>query len=283
MFSVETRKLSENLGAEIVNIDLADGVSDDAFDAVYAAFLQHQVLVFRSTREVEPRHQVEFAKKFGEVQIHVMNQYHASGYPELYTLTNLDESGNPSGKHPDKGTLAWHTDGSWMKRTGLATFMYAVEVPTQGGETHFADMHGAWDRLDDATRTELTSLKAIHNLDFSRNRRHGEEPMTDEQRAAVPPVAHPIMRTHPETSRVSVFLGDHAESIQGMPYEDGRAYIDDLNRRIIHEDLIYRHRWSDRELVVWDNRSVLHMATPYDTANARRVIRRCTVLGDSPR
>lgn len=283
MFDVEISKLSPNLGAEILNIDLADDVSDDMFVAVYAAFLEHQVLVFRSTRDIEPRHQVEFARRFGDVQVHVMNQYHASGYPELYTLTNLDENGKPSGKHPDKGTLAWHTDGSWMPRTGLATFMYAVEVPETGGETHFADMHGAWDRLDASTQSRLASLKAIHNLDFSRNRRHGEEPMTEEQKSAVPPVAHPIKRTHPETGKFSVFLGDHAESIEGMEYDQGRAFVEDLNSSIIHDDLVYRHSWSDRELVVWDNRSVLHMATPYDTANARRVIRRCTVLGDPPR
>jgi len=283
MFTPEIRNLTPALGAEIVNVDLADGLSDDAFEAVYAAFLKHQVLLFRSSREVEPKHQVDFARRFGEVQIHVMNQYHANDFPELYTLTNLDENGNPSGKHPDKGTLAWHTDGSWMPRTGLATFMYALEVPKDGGDTHFADMYGAWDRLDDATQTQLSSMKATHNLDFSRNRRHGEEPMTDEQRAAVPPVTHPIRRTHPETGRFTIFLGDHAESIEGMEYEEGRAFIDELNARIIHEDLVYRHQWSDNELVVWDNRSVLHMATPYDTANARRVIRRCTVLGDAPR
>jgi len=279
---LELRKLSQNLGAEIVNLDLADGVDDTQFAAIYKAFLEHQVLLFRSREEASPKTQVAFARRFGEVQIHVMNQYHASDFPELYTLTNLDTQGKPSGRHPDKGTLAWHTDGSWMRRTGLATMMYATEVPETGGETHFADMYGAWDRLDDQTKAELHSARAVHSLDFSRNRRHGEEPMTDEQRAAVPPVDHPIRRVHPETGRTCVFLGDHAERIEGMDYASGREFVEALNARIIHDDLIYRHRWSVNELVVWDNRAVLHMGTPYDTANARRVIRRCTVLGDSP-
>ena len=98
-----------------------------------------------SERRTYPGRQVEFARHFGEVQIHVMNQYHADGYPELYRLSNLDENGNPNGKHPDKGTLAWHTDGSWRRVTGQATIIYAEVVAGEGGETHFCDMYGAYD------------------------------------------------------------------------------------------------------------------------------------------
>ena len=188
------------------------GVDEQLFDAIYQAFLRYQVLLF-GTQDLPPGRQVEFARRFGEVQIHVMNQYHIDGYPELYRLSNLDEQGNPNGRHPDKGTLAWHTDGSWRRVTGQATIMYAEMSPERGGETHFCDMYGAYERLSPEWKARIANLRAVHNLDFSRNRRHGEEPMTEAQRHAVPPVDHPIVRTHPETGRKCVFLGDHAEYI----------------------------------------------------------------------
>jgi taurine dioxygenase len=276
------RPLSPNLGAEIRGVDLAQGVDDALFRAIYDAFLRHQVLLF-GAQELPPGKQVEFARHFGEVQIHVMNQYHADGHPELYRLSNLDEQGNPTGHHPDKGTLAWHTDGSWRPVTGQATILYAEIVPEQGGETHFCDMYGAYERLSAQWKARIDGLRAVHNLDFSRTRRHGEDPMTEAQRREVPPVDHPVVRTHPETGRKCLFLGDHAEYIVGMDYDAGRALIEELNALAVHPDLTYQHRWSPGELILWDNRCVMHRATEYDPSKQRRVIRRCTVLGEVPR
>jgi taurine dioxygenase len=275
------RPLTPNLGAEIRGVDLAQGVDDALFAVLYDAFLRHQVLLF-GEQALPPGRQVEFARRFGEVQIHVMNQYHSDGYPELYRLSNLDEQGNPTGQHPDKGTLAWHTDGSWRRITGQATILYAEIVPDAGGETHFCDMYGAYDRLSVDWKARIANLRAVHNLDFSRTRRHGEDPMTDAQRAAVPPVDHPVVRTHPETGRRCLFLGDHAEYIVGMDYTAGRTLIEELNALAIHPDLTYRHRWKPGQLLVWDNRCLQHRATEYDTGSQRRVIRRCTVLGEVP-
>ena len=280
-FPFTVRPLSSALGAEIIGIDLARGVDDDQFAAIHRAFLRYQVLLF-SNQDLPPGRQVEFARHFGEVQIHVMNQYHSDGYPELYRLSNLDENGNPNGRHPDKGTLAWHTDGSWRRVTGQATILYAEIVSNEGGQTHFCDMYGAYERLSPTWKTRIANLRAVHNLDFSRSRRHGEDPMTDAQRAEVPPVDHPIVRTHPETKRKCLFLGDHAEYVQGMDYASGRALIDELNDLAIHADLCYEHRWTPGELILWDNRCLQHRATEYDPSTQRRVIRRCTVLGEVP-
>ncbi len=276
------RPLSPNLGAEIQGVDLAQGVDDQLFGAIYQAFLRYQVLLF-GAQDLPSGKQVEFARHFGEVQIHVMNQYHADGHPELYRLSNLDEQGNPSGHHPDKGTLAWHTDGSWRPVTGQATILYAEIVPEQGGETHFCDMYGAYERLSPRWKARIAGLRAMHNLDFSRTRRHGEDPMTEAQRREVPPVDHPMVRTHPETGRKCLFLGDHAEYIVGMDYDAGRALIEELNALAVHPDLTYAHRWSPGQLILWDNRCLMHRATDYDPSKQRRVIRRCTVLGEVPR
>lgn len=273
--------LTPVLGARISGVDFAQTIPDESFRAIYAAFLRYQVLVF-DPMDLPPGRQVEFARRFGEVQVHVMNQYHADGHPELYRLSNLGPDGKPNGKHPDKGTMAWHTDGSWKRITGQATIIYGEVMPASGGETHFCDMVGAYERLSDAWKSRIATLRAVHNLDFSRNRRHGEDPMTEEQKRATPPVDHPIVRTHPETGRKCVYLGDHAESIVGMPYDEGRALIDELNDLVIHADLSYAHCWTPRELILWDNRCVLHRATGYDPATQGRVIRRCTVLGEAP-
>jgi taurine dioxygenase len=276
-----TRPLTPKLGAEILGVDLSKRIDSEVFRGIYEAFLRHQVLLF-GPQDVPPGRQVEFARQFGEVQIHVMNQYHADGYPELYRLSNLDEHRKPNGKHPDKGTLIWHTDGSWRRVTGQATIIYGEVMPETGGETHFCDMYGAYERLDPAWKARIANLRAVHNLDFSRTRRHGEDPMTEAQKLETPPVDHPIVRTHPETHRKCLYLGDHAEYIVGMPYPEGRAVIEELNALAIHPDLIYEHRWTPRELILWDNRCLMHRATPYDPFTQGRVIRRCTVLGEVP-
>lgn len=277
----ETRPLCPAFGVEIVGVDLSQSVDDGLYGRIRAAFTRHQLLLFRD-QDVSPVTQVELGRYFGEVQVHVMNQYHADGFPELYSLSNLDENGAPSGKHPDRGTLAWHTDGSWRRVTGQATFLYAVEVPAEGGETHFCDMYGAYDALDDGMRQRLAGLRAVHNLDFSRSRRHAEDPMTEEQKREVPPVAHTIVRTHPETGRKCLFLGDHAESIVDLDYHEGRKLVEEINALAVHEELTYCHRWRPRDLVIWDNRCLMHRATDYDAARERRVMRRCTILGEAP-
>lgn len=275
------RPLTPGLGAEISGINLADPLGDPVFEAIHRAFLRYQVLLF-PTQEVPPASHVRLARCFGEPQIHVMNQYHSDGHPELYRLSNLDADGRPNGRHPDQGTLAWHTDGSWRRTTGHATVIYGEVMPATGGETHFADMYGAYERLSPAWKQRIAGMRAVHNLDFSRNRRHGHEPLTDQQRAEIPPVDHPVVRTHPETGRKCLFLGDHAEYVVGLPYEEGRALIDELNELAIHPDLVYEHRWTPGQTIVWDNRCTLHRATGYDPATQGRVIRRCTVLGEVP-
>jgi alpha-ketoglutarate-dependent 2,4-dichlorophenoxyacetate dioxygenase len=279
-FSV--RPLHDALGCEITGITLAQAVEPKLFGKVYEAFLDYELILFRDV-DLPPATQVAFARSFGEVQIHVMNQYQGyRDHPEIYMLSNLDRDGNPSGKHPDKGTLYWHTDGSWRERTGQATMMYSEIVPPVGGETEFADMYAAYDDLPLALKKKIEGRRAIHNLDFSRTRRHGEDPMTAEQKAKVPPIAHPIVRTHPETGRKAIFLGDHAQEIEGMDYDEGRALIEEVNALITPRERVYSHTWSPRECMVWDNRCTLHRATGFDETHMKRVMRRCTINGDRP-
>ena len=278
----KVKPLHPALGCEIADITLAEAVSPALFAKVYEAFLAYELILFRDV-DLPPATQVAFARNFGEVQVHVLSQYHGyKDHPEIYMLSNLDKDGKPSGKHPDRGTLYWHTDGSWKERTGQATMMYSEICPPAGGETEFADMYAAYDNLPAAMKKKIEGKRAIHNLDFSRTRRHGEDPMTAEQKAKVPPIAHPIVRTHPETGRKAIFLGDHAQEIEGMDYDEGRALIEELNVLITPQDRVYTHVWSPRECMVWDNRCTLHRATGFDEAHHVRVMRRCTINGDRP-
>jgi taurine dioxygenase len=270
------------LGCEITGITLEQAVSPALFAKVYEAFLEYQLIVFHDV-DLPPATQVAFARNFGEVQVHVLSDHYGiKDHPEIYMLSNLDRDGNPSGKHPDKGTLYWHTDGSWRERTGQATMMYSEIVPDAGGETEFADMYSAYALLPAAMRRRIEGRRAIHNLDFSRSRRHGEDLLTAEQKAKVPPIAHPIVRTHPETGRKAIFLGDHAEEIEGLPYDEGRALIEEINAMITPPERVYTHHWSPRQCMVWDNRCTLHRATGFDEARLKRVMRRCTINGDRP-
>ena len=269
-------------GCEISGLTIEEAASEQHFPAIYEAFLRYQLIVFRDC-DMPPATQVALARRFGEVQVHVMNQYHGyADQPEIYVLSNIDENGKPNGRHPDKGTLYWHTDGSWRPTPGLATMMYADRVPKTGGLTEFADTYSAYERLSPEWQAKLQGLNAIHNLDFSRTRRHGEEPMTKAQREAVPPVPHPVVRSHPETGRPALFLGDHAETIEGWDYNEGRALIEEVMSLAIPDDLVYGHQWSPRECAIWDNRCMLHRATPFDTAQEIRLMRRCTTLGQTP-
>ena len=275
------------LGCEITGITLAEAFSPAIFAKVYEAFLAYELILFRDV-DLPPALQVAFAKNFGEVNVHVLSQYHGYGHPEIYMLTNKDKDGKPTGKHPDRGTLYWHTDGSWKERTGQATMMYSEELPPpgQGGETQFADMYWGYENLPAAIKKKIEgkngSLRAIHNFTFSRKRRHEEDPLTAKQSAEVPPVAHPIVRTHPQTGRKAIFLGDHAESIEGMPYDEGRALIEEINVLTTPPENVYSHVWQPRECMVWDNRCTLHRATGFDESRYIRVMRRCTITGEKP-
>ena len=279
--AIETRPLRPTFGAEVVGIDLNEDLNHDTFAAIHQAFLDYQVLVFRR-QNLSPGAHVAVARRFGEVQVHVLNQYHADSHPELFFLSNLDENGQPNGRHPDLGTLEWHTDGSWQRMTGQATMIYAIEVPMTGGETEICDMYGAYHELDKATRHHYEQLRVIHNLDYSRSRYPAHEPLNAAQRDAVPPVDHPLVRTHPETGRRCIYLGDHAETIVGMDYLAGRNLVDRINREVINSARVYCHHWQRDDVMIWDNRCVMHRARPFDTANDRRVVRRCTVIGDAP-
>ena len=280
--AIKIKKLHKKFGAEILNYKLSKDLNYKSFKEILKTFNEYGILLFRN-QNLSIKNQVTFGRKFGKVLIHAVNQNHAKGHPEIYVLSNLDNNGQPSGKHPDQGSLYWHTDGSWRKITGQATIMVADIIPSRGGETHFCCMENAYVSLSESMKLKIDDLFAIHNLDFSRTRRHGHDPLSKKQKNNAPPVIHPIVRTHPNTNRKSLFLGDHAEYIEDMDYSKGRNFIERLNKLATKTKFIYKHKYKEGDVLVWDNRRLLHKGTKYDTANVKRVMRRTTIIGEAPK
>lgn len=274
------RALSPVMGVEIGGIDLSRPIDDATFAAIHDAFLRHLLVCFPGQTLDQDRH-VAFSRRFGELQVHVLDQYRSPTHPEIYVLSNVTKTGETTGEHPDKGTLVWHSDLSFQARPALATLLYGIEVPKVGGDTLYANMYAAYDALLDATKTRIKHLRAIHDLDASRQRA-GAPPMTEKQRREAPPVEHPLVRTHPESGRKCLYISHHAMRIVGMPEQDGAALLDELMAHATKPEFVYAHRWRQGELVLWDNRCTMHKATGYDAKDERRVMNRTVVKGDIP-
>jgi taurine dioxygenase len=277
--SFEISPLGPVMAAEVRGLDLAEPPDEPTFAAICHALLDHQVLVFRDQDFDEAAH-VAFSRRFGELQVHVLNQYQHRGNPAILFLTNVLPDGSLRGEHPDPGSKIWHTDASWSARRALVTTLLGLTLPRAGGDTLFANMCAAYDGLAPETKARLAGLRAVHSLDYSRRLTGAREQMTEAQKRAAPPVEHAIIRVHPETGRPAIYLGEHASHIAGMPEEEGRALVRAINAHATQPAYRYTHTWSVRDFVMWDNRCVLHSATDFDWLRDRRIMRRTTVLGD---
>jgi taurine dioxygenase len=277
--SFEVNPLSPAMGAEIRGLDLSNPLSPQTWKAVRAAYLQYQVLAFRDQTMDEDEHEA-FAQRFGELQVHVLNQYHKRGNPRVLVITNIDENGKPIGEHPDPGAAIWHTDGSWSAQRALATMLYGMHLPKWGGDTLFTNMYAAYEGLSDAMKRRLEGMKAVHDLNYSRSQTSAKQQMSEEQKRAAPPVEHDVIRVHPETGRKAIYLGQHASHIAGMPLDEGRALVQEINAHATQDKYRYAHPWRLRDFVMWDNRCVMHKATEFDWMNDVRILRRTTTVGE---
>lgn len=270
-------RLGRTFVAEIVGVDLSRPISDVAFQPIREVFHDHAVLVFRDQR-LDKKTLAEFSRHFGPLLVHVLNQYLAADVPEVMRLSNTDESGNRIVFR--NGAEAWHTDLSFTARPSLATLLYGEAIPPEGGDTLFCDTAAAFEALDAAMRCRIADLKAVHSFSRYQARRFAERPLTDEQRAKTPDVAHPVVRIHPDTGRKALFLGDDVIShVEGMDRAEGKALMDELLRHATSDRFCYRHRWRRGDLVIYDNRCTLHRATGYDENAHERTLLRTSIEG----
>src|SRR5262245_3444168 len=160
-------RLTPAFGAEVTGLDLAQPLERDTADSLRALFDEAVLLLFRG-QHLPPEAHIAFSRNFGALEIHVLDQYHASGHPEIFVLSNLGPDGRPNHVHPDRGTLVWHTDASWARRPAYATLLYAEQAPAAGGHTLFADTRSAFEALSEEDRARLATLRAVHDLSISR-------------------------------------------------------------------------------------------------------------------
>lgn len=279
----EIRPFDAALGAEVVGLDLNQPLSSADFQRIHRAHLDHHVVVFRDQR-ITPAQQVAFSRRFGPLQIHVLHQFQLANHPEILIVSNVVENGKPIGLG-DAGHF-WHSDLSYKEKPSLGSLLHAIELPAQGGDTLFANMHTAWETLPPALQRKVEGLRAEHTYLARYAELQKRSPwrpnLTPEQIAQVKPVVHPVVRTHPETGRKALFVSEHFTTrILGLPDDESRALLDELFAHSVKPAHVYRHQWREHDLVFWDNRSLLHLAggTPDDL---RRVMYRTTIEGDAP-
>ena len=174
-----------------------------------------------------------------------------------------------------------HTDKSFRQQPSLATILHALVMPPNGGETCFANMVAAYEALPDSEKAELAQLRVVHSWEISRRRAGGQA--TPEEIADAPPMPHPLVRTISETGKKALFMGEHAGYIEGLPEDDGYARIQQLTAHAVQERFVYRHPWTLGDVLMWDNRCLLHCAnTNFDAARFPRVLQRTCIRGLAP-
>jgi taurine dioxygenase len=280
---VDVRRFDAPLGAEVVGLDLARPLGDDGFARIHRAHLDHHVLVFRD-QHITPQQQIDFSRRFGPLQIHVLRQFQLPGHPEVLVVSNIVENGQPIGLG-DAGHY-WHSDLSYKERPSLGSLLHAQELPEQGGDTLFADMHLAWDTLPAALKRAVDGRRAEHSYlakyEELRRRSPWRPRLSDAQIAEVAPVQHPIVRTHPETGRKALFVSEHFTTrIAGLSDDESRDLLAQLFAHSVRPGHLYRHRWQAHDMVFWDNRSVMHLAAGCPD-HMRRRLNRTTIEGDVP-
>jgi len=278
---LKTRSLHPGFGIEVLDLDLADPASDVAVDQLVQDLERHSLILVRGQALSNQRH-VDISRRFGSLMTHVLKQFLTTGLPEIYVLSNVAENGKPIGNH--KEGWNWHSDLSYVAEPSMGSLLYSVEVPPAGADTLFASMHLAYEGLPPATQARIRDLTATHSYAGYYGKAFADRtPLSDEQKARTPDVVHPVVRTHPVTGRLSLYVGqDIVKQIDGLPGAEGDALLAELNRHAISDAFVYRHRWQQGDLVIWDNRCTMHCATPYDDQKYRRVMHRTTVAGTRP-
>jgi taurine dioxygenase len=281
--SVRIRPFDAPLGAEVLGLDLSKPLDDATFAPIVDAHLDHHVLVFRDQR-ITPEQQIAFSRRFGPLQIHVLRQFQLAGHPEILVVSNIKENGEPIGLG-DAGHY-WHSDLSYKDKPSLGSMLHAQELPSEGGDTLFANMHRAYDTLPEPLKRAIEGRRAEHSYlakyEELRRRSPWRPPLTEKQLAEVLPVEHPIVRTHPGNGRRALFVGEHFTTrIVEMPDDESRDLLDQLFAHSVRPEHIYRHRWQPHDMVFWDNRSVIHLAAGCPD-HLRRRLNRTTIEGDVP-
>jgi len=272
--------------ARVGGIDLSKPLDDGGFAQVRDAFNHYAVLVFPEQR-ISDDQQIAFSERFGPLEVSIRkDRPRRIDNPRVSDISNVDERDrvvDPGDERAiyNAGNRLWHSDSSFKRVPAMASLLSGREVPPEGGETEYADLRAAWDALAAERKAGLDGLVVEHSFVYSRGL-IGYDQFTDAERAAIPPVPQALVRTHPATGRKALYVGSHASHVIGRPVEESRALLLELLDFATQPQFVYSHAWRQHDLVIWDNRCVLHRGRPWDERRYRRVMHRTTVAGAGP-
>lgn len=281
--AISFQSLHRHFVAEVHGFDMREPIDAATALIFERAVDQYAVLVF-PVQQVNDVQQLAFTANFGPPDIgrkKAMKTADSRVPPEMIDLSNLDENGYVIDAAHRRvlsllGTRLWHTDSSYQRPAAKFSILRAVVVPSWGGETEFADCRAAYDALPECLRVEAEDRFAEHWVHHSRSTL-GWDPTEDEIRGAMPPVRWPLVRAHAGSGRKTLYIGAHARRVMGLPLPAGRILLRDLQEHATRPEFVYRHRWRVGDLVLWDNRAVMHRSCRYDLSQVRDM-RRTTVL-----
>jgi alpha-ketoglutarate-dependent 2,4-dichlorophenoxyacetate dioxygenase len=286
--SITMRQVGPCFAAEVDGIDLRQPLSPDEVAAVHAGMDEYAVLVFHDQHIDDAQH-LAFSRSLGELEEAVGTSLREPDEYRLPTtfadVSNLDKNQQVFARDDRRrlfaiGNRLWHSDSSFKVVPAKYSALRACSIPSSGGNTEFADMRAAYDALPDDTKAEIEDLVCEHSQIYSRQQ-IGFFDLTDEERERFKPVRQRLVRTHPVTGRKSVYLASHAGGILGWPVPEARIYLRDLIEHATQREFVYSHKWRVGDLVMWDNRQVMHRGRAFP-ANEPRDVRRTTLRGDGP-
>ena len=285
--TLEIKRLHPHFFAEVSGVDLTQSFGVEILTEIQEAFAQHAVLLFRD-QAFDDVSQIAFTSRIGPLERNIGGTLSSTKFgnehPEISKLSNVGSDGKTFENGSDgaeflKGNSSWHTDSSFKVIPALGSALSARVVPPKGGETQYCDMRAAYDALDGETKTLIEKSTAVHSFLYSSGKISANI-LTDEEKEALPPVEHPMVRVHPQTKRRAIYAGRHASHILGMPEAEGRSLIAKLNDFATQPEFVHTHKWQANDLVMWDNRMVMHRGRPYE-ARYKRVMHRTTIAGEA--
>ncbi len=276
---MEIVPLSGSIGAEILGVDLSHKLTEAEISAIEQAWYDHIVLLFRG-QELDLQAHRDFVSSFGEIARHerpkkIRNEAAELG-PNVMLVSNIRENGKPIGSLPD-GEMMFHSDTPYREHPDKATTLYAIEIPSQGGNTKFANCYHAAQTLPDEVKSKLRGRKAVHVFEYGAVTKKGK---FDRENGRW--WSQPVFRMHPVTGKTALYVSElMTEEIEGLPEAESYELLDFLFRHQSQEKFQYEHVWSPGDLIMWDNRCSIHARTDFPDTE-RRKLRRLTIKDEHP-
>ncbi len=280
--------LSPVLGAEVIGLDLSQPLGENLLSEVRQSWLEAGGLLVLPGQSLNTAQHIEFSSRFGplfgapgEMALQeTVSRYLHPDHPEIYRVSNQVEDGEPLGR-ARAGTY-WHSDVSFKERPAAASILRAIEVPAAGGDTLFANMTAAYEALSEAMKEMLAPLRAVHDFAQTATTQFAKPIVVEDDLKGANRAVHPVVRTHPETGRKGLFVNPGMTThLEGFEAEDSQALLGFLFGHATQHQFIYRHRWRQGDVVIWDNRSLMHYAV-CDYGDQPRYMERTTGIGEVP-